>query len=280
MSIPAVAAGFRVPDLTPPRRLVVLAYAYAACEHGYTWISIPKIARRVEMDERSIRRILRHLTDRGVVDVVIEGGGNRPHLIRVLGYELADDDCEKIDEYVNRFSVPEDALPRTDGQGSTPDGGSGVPGPTSPPTPDPRVPPPRTQDPGEPKRTVNEPSSNPVDVAVLVERWATLVGIPATPTIRRRWKPRVVEFLNAAPTHLDVPAFVDYAARNGCREPGGWPYFLAAYLDRTDPPEPCALCDDKGLVYYRPDNPAVVYRWDELPGDSDLETRRCPHLAA
>lgn len=55
--------------LKPTLKFVLMALADAADDDGYCWPSVPTLARKTCMDERSVQRLLKKLKDNGLVQV-------------------------------------------------------------------------------------------------------------------------------------------------------------------------------------------------------------------
>ena len=69
MSIAAMNAAWQIEELKPAYKFVLMALADAAGDDGYCWPSIPTLARKTGMSERSVQRILRILEKSGLLKV-------------------------------------------------------------------------------------------------------------------------------------------------------------------------------------------------------------------
>lgn len=80
MSIPAISAAFAESQAMGGDFLVLLALADYANEDGLAWPSVPTLAKKARLSERSVRRALRALESLGEIEVKQYAGVNGTHL--------------------------------------------------------------------------------------------------------------------------------------------------------------------------------------------------------
>ncbi len=77
MSILKMAEVFSLQEISGHEKLVMLALADNSNDQGICWPSLETIARKASVAERSARRLIRQLTDRGFLEVEINTSGKR-----------------------------------------------------------------------------------------------------------------------------------------------------------------------------------------------------------
>ncbi|SDK54558.1 Helix-turn-helix domain-containing protein [Actinopolyspora mzabensis] len=235
--------------------LMLLAIADNAADDGANaFPSISTLARKTRLDERTVQRILRKLSDQGQLHIDKRGGREANRYTLLMGQQLS--------------TPPAKRHPRQNATGGT----AAAPGVAQP-----RHPTPGTAVPPEPPGTVLEPStgSRAAESGKHEEAEtdidAVLDGLggswPLTPRQRERIAPKVVQalaagwssqrlahYLGANPEGVKSPAAVLTARLDDLPEP---------VADTAPPqrPEWCGSCDEPSRTVERSDG-----RW-----------ARCPH---
>ncbi|MFC7342062.1 helix-turn-helix domain-containing protein [Saccharopolyspora griseoalba] len=241
--------------------LMLLAIADNAADDGTNaFPSVSTLARKTRLDQRTVQRIIRKLSDQGQL-LVEERGGRHPNRYSVvMNAELS--------------TAPANRRPRQVATGGA-DATAGA-AKLRHPTPGTAVPP-------EPSGTVNEPSTGDgwenrlrligsdveeVESSQDIDAVLDALG-PAwqlTPSQRQRLRPKVVEALQAGWSKERLAAYLG-ANPNGVRSPAA---VLSKRLDDLPPAEPasktrerpewCGACDEPSRTIERDDG-----RWGRCP---------------
>ncbi|SDQ77824.1 helix-turn-helix domain-containing protein [Actinopolyspora saharensis] len=246
--------------------LMLLAIADNAADDGANaFPSVSTLARKTRLDERTVQRILRKLSDQGQLHIDKRGGREANRYTVLMGQQSA---------------PPANCHPRQNATGGT----AAAPGVAQL-----RHPTPGTAAPPEPPGTVLEPSPAPhaAEVARKEEEStdidAVLDGLgqswPLTPQQRKRIAPKVVQALAAG---WSAQRLTHYLGANpeGVKSPAA---VLAARLDdlpeavaeepTSHRPDWCGNCDEPSRTVERTDG-----RWSRCPqchpGNADRDSGR------
>jgi DNA-binding MarR family transcriptional regulator len=83
MSIRQIGECFYTPTLAPNERLVAIALADFADDHGRAWPSLKTIAEKTGYSRRQTQRIVHQLQEKGYVEIIIEANWNRTPLYQL-----------------------------------------------------------------------------------------------------------------------------------------------------------------------------------------------------